>query len=33
LQSYLQATQWHSDVYPWRIALANSQIQALVRVK
>ncbi len=22
LQSYLQATQWHSDVYPWRIALA-----------
>jgi tetratricopeptide (TPR) repeat protein len=33
LQSYLQATQWHSDVYPWRIALANSQIQALARVK
>src|SRR6266700_6571351 len=28
LQSYLQATQWHSDVYPWRIALAKSQIQA-----
>ena len=22
LQSYLLATQWHSDVYPWRIALA-----------
>ncbi|MGA8143226.1 MAG: hypothetical protein WB987_04980 [Candidatus Acidiferrales bacterium] len=33
LQSYLQATQWHSDVYPWRIALANSQIQALARPK
>ena len=29
LQSYLQATQWHSDVYPWRIALARSQIQTL----
>ena len=33
LQSYLQATKWHSDVYPWRIALANSQVQALARVK
>jgi len=22
LQGYLLATQWHSDVYPWRIALA-----------
>ena len=33
LQSYLQATQWHSDVYPWRIALARSQIQTLVQVK
>ncbi len=33
LQLYLQATQWHSDVYPWRIALAKSQIQTLVRVK
>jgi tetratricopeptide (TPR) repeat protein len=29
LQSYLQATQWHSDIYPWRIALAKSQIQTL----
>jgi len=29
LQSYLQATQWHSDDYPWRIALAKSQIQTL----
>jgi len=28
LQYYLQATQWHSDVYPWRIALAQCQIQA-----
>lgn len=26
LLSYCQATQWHSDVYPWRIALARSQI-------
>jgi tetratricopeptide (TPR) repeat protein len=33
LQSYLQATQWHSDVYPWRIALAKSQIQTLVAAK
>jgi Tfp pilus assembly protein PilF len=33
LQSYLQATKWHSDVYPWRIALANSQIQSLARLK
>jgi tetratricopeptide (TPR) repeat protein len=33
LQSYLQATQWHSDVYPWRIALAKSQIQTLVIAK
>jgi tetratricopeptide (TPR) repeat protein len=29
LQQYLAATQWHSDVYPWRIALAKSKIQAL----
>jgi Tfp pilus assembly protein PilF len=33
LQSYLQATKWHSDVYPWRIALANNQIQSLARLK
>ncbi|MGA7916005.1 MAG: hypothetical protein WCA00_12275 [Candidatus Acidiferrales bacterium] len=33
LQAYVQATQWHSDVYPWRIALANNQIQALARQK
>src|SRR6266481_6166491 len=33
LQSYLQATQWHSDVYPWRIALARSQILTLVQTK
>ncbi len=25
LQSYLLATQWHSDVYPWRIALARAK--------
>lgn len=29
LQSYLQATQWHSDVYPWRITLANTMITSL----
>ena len=33
LQAYVSATKWHSDVYPWRIALANSQIQSLARVK
>ncbi len=29
LRSYLLATQWHSDVYPWRIALAERLIQTL----
>ena len=29
LQLYLQATQWHSDVYPWRIPLAQKRIQTL----
>lgn len=29
LQVYLQATQWHSDVYPWRITLANNLIKTL----
>lgn len=29
LQLYLLATQWHSDVYPWRILLAQKKIQAL----
>lgn len=29
LQLYLQATQWHSDVYPWRITLANSRTKTL----
>ncbi len=29
LQLYVEATQWHSDVYPWRIALANSLIKTL----
>jgi hypothetical protein len=33
LQLYVAATKWHSDVYPWRIALATSQIQAMVRAK
>ncbi len=33
LQLYVAATKWHSDVYPWRIALANSQIQAMARTK
>jgi tetratricopeptide (TPR) repeat protein len=28
-QSYLDATKWHSDVYPWRIALAQERIQTL----
>jgi tetratricopeptide (TPR) repeat protein len=26
---YLQATKWHSDVYPWRIALAQTRKQTL----
>ena len=26
---YLKATKWHSDTYPWRIALANMKIQEL----
>jgi tetratricopeptide (TPR) repeat protein len=30
LQSYLQATEWHSDVYPWRITLAQKQIPTLL---
>jgi tetratricopeptide (TPR) repeat protein len=29
LQLYVQATQWHSDVYPWRIMLANNLIKTL----
>ncbi|MGH9711714.1 MAG: tetratricopeptide repeat protein [Candidatus Acidiferrales bacterium] len=29
LNSYLQATKWHSDVYPWRIALAQNLILTL----
>jgi tetratricopeptide (TPR) repeat protein len=29
LQAYLLATQWHSDTYPWRIALAQAKIQTL----
>jgi tetratricopeptide (TPR) repeat protein len=26
---YLKATQWHSDVYPWRIPLARKKIEQL----
>jgi len=29
LKLYVNATQWHSDVYPWRIALAQARIQKL----
>lgn len=29
LKLYLLATQWHSDVYPWRILLAQKKIQTL----
>jgi len=29
LQLYVQATQWHSDVYPWRIPLAQTMIAQL----
>ncbi len=28
-QLYLKATQWHSDVYPWRMDLAKKTIQLL----
>ena len=33
LQSYLLATQWHSDVYPWRIEVAKHRIQTMGRAK
>jgi tetratricopeptide (TPR) repeat protein len=29
LNLYLLATQWHSDTYPWRMALAKARLQAL----
>ncbi len=29
LQAYLLATQWHSDTYPWRIALAQQKLKTL----
>jgi hypothetical protein len=29
LNLYLQATQWHSDTYPWHIALAKQRLGAL----
>ena len=28
-ESYLKATKWHSDVYPWRIPLARKKIEQL----
>ena len=31
LESYLKATKWHSDVYPWRIQLAGKKIEELQR--
>jgi tetratricopeptide (TPR) repeat protein len=29
LKLYLQATQWHSDVYPWRITVATNLLKTL----
>lgn len=29
LDLYLKATMWHSDTYPWRIALAMARLQAM----
>ena len=29
LELYLQATEWHSDTYPWRINLATARLAAL----
>lgn len=29
LQAYLNATQWHSDTYPWRIQLAKARLAKL----
>jgi tetratricopeptide (TPR) repeat protein len=29
LQAYVAATTWHSDIYPWRIPLAQKQIATL----
>jgi hypothetical protein len=31
LQAYVLATKWHSDVYPWRIAVAQNKIQTLLK--
>jgi tetratricopeptide (TPR) repeat protein len=33
LQAYLDATKWHSDTYPWRIALAQARIVKLAERK
>jgi hypothetical protein len=32
LKLYLLATQWHSDVYPWRIMLAKAKLAKLGNV-
>jgi tetratricopeptide (TPR) repeat protein len=32
LDLYLKATQWHSDTYPWRIALAKARLAGLGNV-
>lgn len=29
LENYLKATKWHSDVYPWRITVAQRKIERL----
>ena len=29
LRAYLDASQWHSDVYPWRIQLAKARLAKL----
>jgi tetratricopeptide (TPR) repeat protein len=31
LQAYLDATQWHSDTYPWRIQLAKARLAKMVQ--
>jgi tetratricopeptide (TPR) repeat protein len=32
LDLYLQATQWHSDTYPWRLALAKARLTELRQI-
>ena len=33
LEAYLEATKWHSDTYPWRIALAHKKIEHMQQRK